>query len=147
MANNVKIIVTLKDARLYKKEDETIITGALQYATTLESNLSKLEGFAETDDSHLKRVITGKKGAGKDGEPETDYITVKTSYALPVGQNSSAGIERSSWSGQLVNADMRVKLSFKISEYKKKLFISAYPVAVVLPEDWEKHIINEFEGF
>lgn len=148
MAKSVKIIADLKDARIYKKENQTVITGEIQNPEGYTETLAKLDDFGKVVSSHLGRVMTGSTGV-HNGEKETNYITIKTSYDLPVGADDGDNIVSAGWNGELVNGDFRVRITFKVVQPRdrKELYLAAYPSAVVLPADWKDHIVNEFEGF
>lgn len=148
MAKSVKIIANLKDARIYKKENQTIITGEIQNPEGYTETIAKLDDFGKIVSSHLGRVMTGSTGE-HDGEKETNYITVKTTFDLPVGADDGDTIVPAGWSGELVSGDFRVRLTFKTVKPKDRneIYLAAYPSAVVLPADWKSHIVNEFEGF
>lgn len=140
-----------KNARVSFKDDGKVtVFGELLNAEEVGDKCLEIDGVDEIADSHFSRVVFRRT----EKEKETNNISVSSAYTVEVGIRTKDGIKKFDAEDveniDLYRGEMMVKCSVKVIEHtergKKYKFLVAYPQVIVIPEDWEDHLFDPFEG-
>lgn len=148
----INAIMKIQNCKISFYEDRWHISGLLLNREDVKEAAEKLDKIGDVTKSHFYRVVFGET----DPKQETENVSVSTAYDIAVGvRNSKTGqVEQIDTALHdviyIYRGDLKVKVMLKVIEHtekgKKNLYLIAYPQVMVLPEDWEEHLFNPFDG-
>lgn len=144
----ITFYIVLKDCTIFKKEDETHMTGSY-FGEDLTELLKTLDNFDQITSSHLFRVLTSKI----DEEKESSFISLKSSFPVHFGEPSPEEKNpfREVFPDETLKCDVTVRVTARATKHTEKgktnYYLALFPQAATLPADWREKTVNYFDGF